>query len=180
MENKKICIKCGYISKTNKTKLDRDLCEFCYHFSPEEPEKFLEYISEKTNWRDLQTYRKQNKLFKNKQKSGMISKARKGFVMSRSPFGYKIIEGKLFPDTETSKTVEEIFLEFKDSEISLNRLSKKYGFSVNGLKKILRNYSYIGKLNFDKEIHSSDHEPIISATLFNQVQDKLERLGIKK
>jgi hypothetical protein len=179
MEEKKQCTKCGYISKSNKIKFDKDLCEFCYHFSPDESEPFSKYISEKTDWKSLQSYRKQNKLFRNNQKIGMISKAKKGFVMNRVPFGYKIIGGKLFPDNELSKIVEEIFLEFRDNEISLNKLSKKYGFSLNGLKKILRNYSYLGKLNFDKEIHSSNHEPIISATLFNQVQDKLERLGIK-
>lgn len=180
MEEKNQCKKCNYISKMNKIKFDEILCEFCYHFSPDDSENFLKYISEKTDWKSLQTYRKQNKLFRNKQKSGMILKAKKGFVMSRAPFGYKISNGKLLPDTENSKIVEELFLEFRDSEISLNRLSKKYGFSVNGLKKILRNYSYLGKVNFDKEIHSSEHLPLISATLFNQVQDKLERLKIKK
>src|SRR6056297_3354531 len=94
------CIKCNYKSKTNKEKFNEVLCEFCFHFSPDNFEDFKEYISEKTNWRDLQSYRKQNKFSGNKQKSGMISKAQKGFVMSRAPFGYKIIQNKLIPDEE--------------------------------------------------------------------------------
>ncbi len=173
------CLKCDYKSKTNKQKFNETLCEFCFSFSPDSEKEFQEYIQEKTNWRDLQTYRKRLQPSGSKQKSGMISKAQKGFVMSRAPFGYKIENNNLIPDEEKFQTVEDIFLNFRDSNSSLNQLSKKYGFSVNGLKKILRNFTYLGKIKFNGEIHNSQHKPIISSILFNQVQDKLERLGIK-
>lgn len=145
MEENLPCIKCGFKSKSNKEKFEEVLCGFCYNFSPDDDSSFTEYVNEKTNWRDLQTYRKQNKLVGNKQKSGMISKAKKGFVMSRAPFGYKIEKNILLVDEENFKIVEEIFLTFKDTEMSLNQISKKYGFSINGLKKILRNFSYLGR-----------------------------------
>lgn len=113
------------------------------------------------------------------QKKGMENKAKKGKIMNRAPFGYKIENNELIPN-ENYKIIEELFLEFRDNEISLNKLSKKYSLSVNGLKKILTNFTYIGKIKFNGEIHPGKHKPILSSILFNQVQDKLERLGIKK
>ena len=114
------------------------------------------------------------------QKKGMIKKAEAGKIMSRPAFGYKLSSNVLIIDSENSKTVEDIFLEFYNSTTSLNRMAKKYGFSINGLKKILTNFTYLGKVKFNGEIHSAEHPAILSSTLFNQVQDKLERLNIKK
>lgn len=50
---------------------------------------------------------------------------------------------------------------------------------MNGLKKVLRNFTYIGKIKFGNQIYEGDHKPIISTTLFNHVQNKMERMGIK-
>ena len=71
----------------------------------------------------------------NSKKAGMIKKAQEGKVMSRAAFGYKIQEGILIP-AENHEVVENIFLNFQNNKISLNKLAKKYGFSVNGIKKI--------------------------------------------
>ncbi len=113
------------------------------------------------------------------QKQGMISKASKGNLMSRPAFGYKIENNKLIP-TQNSEEVREIFEEFLNEKISLSQLAKKHNFSVNGLKKVLTNFTYIGKIKFNNQIHEGNHESIISSTLFNHVQNKLEDLGIKK
>ena len=51
---------------------------------------------------------------------------------------------------------------------------------VNGLKKILTNFTYIGKIKFNNQIFNGNHQPILSSTLFNHVQNKFERLGIIK
>ncbi len=115
---------------------------------------------------------------KGKLKSGMIKKAQDGKIVSRAPFGFQIVNGELVK-AQNFQVVENIFLDFQNNKISLNKLSKKYGFSVNGIKKILRNFTYLGKVKFDGEVHKGNHEPIISSTLFNHVQDKLERMGIK-
>jgi len=98
--------------------------------------------------------------------------------MARPAFGYKLDNGKLIP-AENFREVEEIFEEFLTTNISLTKLSQKHNFSVNGLKKILTNFTYIGKIKFNNQIHNGNHQPIISSTLFNHVQNKLERLGIK-
>lgn len=113
-----------------------------------------------------------------KQKHGMIKKATLGSIMSRAPFGYEIKNKKLVP-AENYREVEEIFEEFLNEKISLRQLAEKHNLSVNGLKKILKNFTYIGKIKFNNQIYEGNHQPIISSTLFNHVQNKLEYLGIK-
>lgn len=108
------------------------------------------------------------------QKLGMAKKATKGFPQSRIPFGYNLEKGNLVP-AGNSAEVEEIFEEFLTTSISLRKLAKKHNFSVNGLKKILSNFTYIGKIKFNNQIYQGKHEPLISSTLFNHVQNKLEK-----
>jgi len=112
-------------------------------------------------------------------KRGMIKKAAQGKLQSRAPFGYGTFGGKLIP-AENFREVEEIFEEFLNGKISLTKIANKHKFSVNGLKKILTNFTYIGKIKFDSEVHEGKHEPIISSTLFNHVQNRIEKLGISK
>jgi len=110
------------------------------------------------------------------QKSGMIKKASFGKVMSKPAFGYKIEQGKLIKDQEKARKIQELFQDFLQNNLSLNKLAEKHGFSVNGIKKILKNFTYIGKIKFDNQIHDGQHEPIISSTDFNHVQDKLDKV----
>ncbi len=112
-------------------------------------------------------------------KFSMDKKARDGSPITRAPYGYKIVDKKLIP-SEHSYLVNEIFQDFLNQKISLTQLSKKYGFSVNGLKKILTNQAYLGKVKFDNQTHQGAHQPLISSTLFNHVQNKFESLGINK
>ncbi len=179
MTNK--CEKCGYESEKNKTKFGLTLCIVCHTFSPNTPEELDKYIEEKISETSLEPFRKYAKLRGENQKLGMIKKSSKGLHMSRVPFGYErdLNSGKLKP-AQNFREVEEIFEEFLKPEINLNQLAKKHNFSVNGLKKILRNFVYVGKVKFDGQIHSAKHNPIISSILFNKVQDKLDKIRKKK
>ena len=127
---------------------------------------------------ELRKQIEQLKIHRGNQKKSMVAKAEKGELMSRAPFGYNIENKKLVP-AQNFREVEEIFEEFLTTTISLTQLSKKHNFSVNGLKKILTNFTYIGKIKFNNEIHDGKHQPILSTTLFNHVQNKLARLKIK-
>ena len=171
-----ICKKCGYEGNT-KEKFDTPLCSICFHFAPNLEENIKKYSQEKVSSESLETFRKYSKDFENRKKDSMLKKASQGNLMSRAPFGYKIVEGKLIP-AENFREIEEIFESFSNQNISLNQLAKKHNLSVNGLKKILKNFTYIGKIKFNNQIYDGDHPPIISSTLFNHVQNKLERLGI--
>ncbi|MEK6828751.1 MAG: recombinase family protein, partial [Nanoarchaeota archaeon] len=102
------------------------------------------------------------------QKKGMIEKASKGGLMSRAPFGYAVENKKLIPAKNFAE-IEGIFQEFLNEKISLRQLAQKHHLSVNGLKKILTNFTYIGKIKFNNQIHNGNHQPIISTTLFNHV-----------
>lgn len=112
-------------------------------------------------------------------KFSMDKVARDGNPITRAPWGYKLENKKLIP-TEHSYQVQEVFQDFLNQDVSLTKLAKKYSFSVNGLKKILTNQTYLGKIKFDKQTHQGTHQALISSTLFNHVQNKLEKLGIKK
>jgi len=109
----------------------------------------------------------------------MSNKASNGSPVTRAPWGYKYENKELVP-SEHSQQVEELFQDFLNQKISLTKLAKKYGFSVNGLKKILTNFTYVGKVRFGGQVHQGNHQQLISSTLFNHVQNKLESLGIGK
>lgn len=115
------------------------------------------------------------------QKKGMIKKFSEGRHMSRAPFGYEWdLKSKMLIPAQNSREVEEIFEEFLIEGTNLSILAQKHKLSVNGLKKILRNFSYVGKVKFDGQFHEGKHKPLVSTTLFNHVQDKLDRLKRKK
>lgn len=173
------CDKCGYKSGKGKEMFGKTLCEFCSFFAPEEKEEYLIYVEEKVSAREIQTFRKQGKFGGIKQKKGMKKKASLGGVTSRAPYGYIIKDNKLIP-AENSKEIEEIYTDFLNTSLSLNQFSKKHGFSYNGMKKILTNFTYLGKVKFGGEVFEGNHKPLISSTLFNHVQDKLEKGKIDK
>lgn len=181
MANK--CEKCGYISEDEsefKTKFGLSLCNVCYTFSPNDPERLDEYIQEKVNSAEIEPFRKYAKTRGEVQKKGMIEKASEGKHVSRVPFGYRWdFENKQIIPSENYMEVEEIFEEFLQPEYSLTKLAKKHNLSINGLKKILHNFAYIGKVKFNGEIHEGNHKAIVSSILFNKVQEKLDKLEKK-
>ncbi len=162
------CEKCGYESDENKLFQETCLCSICRQFAPSS--NLGEYLSEKIDSRVLDSFRK----FSRSNISGMNDKFKQGNVMSRAAFGYRIVNKELVVDEEKKLQVQGIFQDFLNQETSLNSLAKKYGFSVNGLKKILKNFTYLGKVKFSGGIIQGKHQPIISSELFNKVQNKLE------
>ncbi len=188
------CQKCGYLGNSEELEVHHinmrvnggedsidnliTLCSICHYFAPDNEEEFKIFLEEKIDGTILDTFRKSNKSISKRSKKGMDKKARDGNIVTRAPSGYKIENKKLIPK-EDSYIIQEIFQDFLNQDISLTQLAKKYHFSINGLKKILKNQTYLGKTKFDGKIHQGSHQPLISSTLFNHVQDKLEKLGIK-
>jgi hypothetical protein len=173
------CKKCNYHSPSgNGLEINRDfnevLCSVCNSFAPAEKEKFDFYVSDKIDSHVLETFRRTgvNKAGFESNKMAMIEKAKQGKVMSRPAFGYNLTNGQLVPNKD-AQNVKLIFDEFGNGK-SLNQIAQQYGVSVNGIKKILKNFTYIGKVKFNSQISQGSHQPLISAEIFNRVQQKFE------
>ena len=173
------CNKCGYYSPTGKgLEVNKDfkivLCSICNTFAPMDKSAFEKYMLEKIEWQTIETFRKfeVNKASHLPHKKGMIRRAKQGKLVARPPFGYEVVDGELILN-EDSENVRLIFQEFLAGK-SLNRISKTYGISVNGVKKILKNFTYLGKIRFDNQVSQGSHEPLVSPELFNEVQRKFE------
>jgi len=173
------CEKCGYQDKKEVERFNFKLCQFCNFFAPESEDNFTFYINEKTDWKLLDTFRKYGQTLGSKQKAGMNEKAKQGKLVTRKALGYSLQDGELVPDENASK-VHSIFRIFNENNYSLNSMAKQYGLSVNGLKKILKNRTYLGEIKFDGKINKGTHKPIISPEIFYSVQRKLQEISKKK
>jgi site-specific DNA recombinase len=109
-------------------------------------------------------------------KFGMQRKAKEGGFITRAPKGYSLVEKKLVPNEER-EVVVGIFQEFLDTEISLTQLAKRNGMTTTGIKKLLLNSTYLGKVKFAKKETKGNHQPILSEELFYAVQKKLKGKG---
>lgn len=172
------CQKCGYYSPLGKdlevnANHKQVLCSICNHFSPNSVEDFGKYVQEKIDSNALSSFRKYNKSKKESLKKGMSASAAKGKIVNRPAFGYVMQKGELIP-AENSDQVREIFEAFAKGN-SLNAIARDFELSVNGIKKILKNFTYIGKVKFDNKILPGKHQPIISSELFNRVQQIFEK-----
>lgn len=168
-----VCIKCGYVDKNEVKVFDNYLCKFCASYAPSEKTEFQNYISEKVDWKAIDTFRKFAKIVGKKQKTGMSKTAQLGNPISRAPLGYEIIDGNLFPNEDAAK-VHSLFRTFLNRDYSLNSMAKNFSLSINGLKKILTNRTYIGEIKFDGRIFKGNHKPIISPEIFYAVQRKIK------
>jgi hypothetical protein len=174
-----VCEKCGYIDKKETKKFNFPLCQICSFFSPSEEDNFTFYINEKIDWKSLESFRKYGQQVGAKQKLGMEEKAKQGKIMTRVALGYSLVNEELIANEFSSK-VHSIFKTFLDKNYSLNSMAKYYGLSVNGLKKILKNRTYLGEVKFNNQLHKGTHKPIISAEIFYAVQRKLGEISKKK
>ncbi len=106
-------------------------------------------------------------------KFGMQRKAHEGGFITKAPKGYILVNKKLMVNEAEAEKVREIFNKFLNEDISLTQLAKDYGITTSGLKKLLQNTTYLGKVKFAGEDSKGTHEAIISEDLFNKVKEKL-------
>ena len=152
------------------------LCSICHKHAPDTEKEFKKYLLEKIDSKILNTFRKSDYSISKKTKTGMVNAFKTGRHIAKSPKGYKLIDKLLVPDGN-EETISKIFQEFLDSDISLTQLAKKNNMTPAGMKKLLKNITYLGKIKFGGEISDGTHKPIISPSLFNKVQDKIKELG---
>lgn len=171
------CEKCGYKDSLEKSRGEKKLCRLCFHFAPEKEEDFVQYTEEKIDWKLLDTYRKYGQTAGEQQKKGMDLQAQKGKLVTRAPLGYSVQDGQLVPNEDAVK-VRSLFSTFLEKDYSLNSLSKHFGLSINGMKKVLTNRTYLGEIKFAGKLNKGNHQSIINPETFYAVQRKLkEKLG---
>ena len=131
-------------------------------------------------------------------KRGMNEKFSRGGVVSQPPFGYKMKDGIFAPDEVNAPIVQMMYSDYlagmgaREIAMKLNdmgiRTTKGKLFENRTVEYILTNVTYTGKLrrskngrdNLDRFHESTDnttiidgrHEPIISADIFEAVQNK--------
>ena len=167
------CKKCGYIDEKEVTLFGNTLCKVCATFAPDKIHDFQNYISEKTDWKKIDTFRKYKQYPGGKQKEGMKKMASTGQLVTRAPLGYDVVNGNLVPN-EDAVRVHSLYRTFLNRKYSLNSLSKNFSLSINGLKKVLTNRTYLGEIKFDGKIYKGNHQNLISPEIFYAVQRKLK------
>ncbi len=110
---------------------------------------------------------------------GMMRKMEEGGSVTKPPFGYMMIDKKLEPDPKKEGLVQKIFEEFSTTNISLNKLAKKNNLTVNGLKKVLSNRTYVGEVKFAGKTRLGTHQPVVTAQLFERVQELLRNKRLR-
>jgi site-specific DNA recombinase len=108
---------------------------------------------------------------------GMQRKAKEGGFITKAPKGYHLIDKKLEIHDEEADQVRKIYQEFLDSDISLTKLGKKHSMTTAGIKKLLQNTTYLGKVKFAKQESDGQHQALLDDVLFKAVQSKLKSKG---
>ena len=167
------CAKCGYTDKKEVTISGNTLCKVCASFAPKDKQKLQDYISEKLDWKQIDTFRKHGTNPGSGRKAGMQKMADIGRIQTRPPLGYDVRNGNLVPN-EDAVRVHSLFKTFLARNYSLNSLAKNFSLSINGLKKVLTNRTYLGEIKFDGKMSKGEHQPIINPEIFYAVQRKLK------
>lgn len=168
-----VCEKCGYKDLKYNKIFGKNLCRICSKFSPNNPQDLNKYLEEKVDWKILEPFRNYQERGIERKKEGMNKRAKVGILVSRAPLGYEVIQGNLVPNEDSSK-IHSLFKTFLNRAYSLNSLAKNFSLSVNGLKKVLSNRTYLGEIKFDGKIFKGTHKPLISPEIFYAVQRKLK------
>ena len=106
----------------------------------------------------------------------MGRKAREGGFITKAPKGYQLVNKKLILGEDPDQ-IKRIFEEFLNSEISLTQLAKKNNLTTAGIKKLLQNTTYLGKVKFAHQESQGQHPVLVSKQLFEQVQSKMKEKG---
>lgn len=123
-------------------------------------------------------------------KEGIQTKLRRGEYPNQAPIGYFNKDGKIYPDAVSTSLVTELFEKYATGNYSLHQITKyindrglKSKFHHKALRKcvvhrILTDPVYYGVIRNKGEYYQGIHQPLISKSVFDTVQDVLS--GKKK
>ena len=94
-----------------------------------------------------------------------------GEVLSRAPFGYEYKNRRLVIKDEEAEQVQEIF-EMWVVGVNYKEIARKFNLPVSTLYEIIKNPTYIGKVQYRNKLYQGIHKAIISEELFNTINGK--------
>lgn len=106
----------------------------------------------------------------------------KGLLGFRRPYGYDYAEGALLLNEKEARVVRRIFKEFAKG-VALHSIAeglnrdgvpshRKRTWSKSGIRYMLHNPVYIGKIRWDGKIRDGNHEAIVDEGLWEAVQSR--------
>lgn len=119
-----------------------------------------------------------------KVKAGNESKILKGEYPTNAPLGYKNVPNNIVPDSNKSIFITKAYELYSTGEYSVKTLAKelnRLGFSTKRghkvskavVHRILSNPEYLGLIKRKGILYKSNHKPLVSKQLFDQVQEIL-------
>ncbi|HEV8593947.1 MAG TPA: recombinase family protein, partial [Thermoplasmata archaeon] len=113
---------------------------------------------------------------------GMAQKHKqgKGLLGFRRPYGYDYVDGALVVNDREAKVVRRIFGAYAEgaalhsiaADLNAEGVAshRNRQWSKSGLRYMLRNPVYIGKIRWDESVRDDAHPPIVSAHVWEAVQ----------
>lgn len=95
-----------------------------------------------------------------------------GEVLNRAPLGYIYKNGKLTINEQEAEIVKEIF-EMWTAGIRYKEICEKFNIPPSTFYEIIKNPTYIGKVQYRGELYTATHKPVIENKTFNQAQERL-------
>jgi site-specific DNA recombinase len=93
-----------------------------------------------------------------------------GEALHRAPLGYTYKNSKLVIDKDKASTVIEIF-NMRIANVHYKEISEKFNVPVSTLYQILKNPTYMGKVQYKGKLYPGTHPAIISEESFKSVNE---------
>ena len=94
-----------------------------------------------------------------------------GELLNRAPMGYLYRNSKLIVNEEDAKKVQEIFGMWA-SGVHYKEIASKFELPVSTLYEIIKNPTYIGKVQYRGKLYNGTHKGIIDEELFRKINTK--------
>lgn len=94
-----------------------------------------------------------------------------GEVLNRAPLGYAYQNRKLVIVPEEAAKIKEIF-EMASLGISYKEICEKFSIPVSTYYEIIKNPTYIGKVQYREKLYEGTHKSIIPLELFESINKK--------
>src|SRR3989337_3898236 len=119
-------------------------------------------------------------------KRGHRNEVKEGIWPQMSPLGYVNKNKRIMPDENIAPLIKKTFEAYTTGNFTLRELRDKFNalglkrksgkeLAVSNYQKLLKNTIYTGLMRYNGEIFEGKHEPIISQTLFDSVQEVMSR-----